>query len=148
LIALFLKYVPSAPTFNRAPGHNPGLTNIKQGWRDTGYNWRCMSERECQGAVTLQLQYNLNGKWRHGIWETLTWPMICFDTCCKIWGFHGGDYDDYHLLRDDTHQLIPASGKNPLHQTWIGPGQQGVEPQGVISQKMIIIFDTCCWRRE
>jgi hypothetical protein len=21
---------------------------------------------------------------------------------CKIWGFHGGDYDDYHLLGDDT----------------------------------------------
>jgi hypothetical protein len=23
---------------------------------------------------------------------------------CKIWGFHGGDYDDYHLLGDDNHQ--------------------------------------------
>jgi hypothetical protein len=22
---------------------------------------------------------------------------------CKIWGFHGGDYDDYHLLGDDNH---------------------------------------------
>jgi hypothetical protein len=21
---------------------------------------------------------------------------------CKIWGFHGGDYDDYHLLGDDS----------------------------------------------
>jgi hypothetical protein len=24
---------------------------------------------------------------------------------CKIWGFHGGDYDDYHLLGDDNHVL-------------------------------------------
>jgi hypothetical protein len=23
---------------------------------------------------------------------------------CKIWGFHGGDYDDYHLPEDDNHQ--------------------------------------------
>jgi hypothetical protein len=22
----------------------------------------------------------------------------------KIWGFHGGDYDDYHLPEDDNHQ--------------------------------------------
>jgi hypothetical protein len=21
---------------------------------------------------------------------------------CQIWGFHGGDYDDYHLLGDDA----------------------------------------------
>jgi hypothetical protein len=25
---------------------------------------------------------------------------------CKIWGFHGGDYDDYHLLGDDTVWLL------------------------------------------
>jgi hypothetical protein len=25
---------------------------------------------------------------------------------CKIWGFHGGDYDDYHLPEDDNHQFI------------------------------------------
>jgi hypothetical protein len=24
---------------------------------------------------------------------------------CKIWGFHGGDYDDYHLPEDDNHQI-------------------------------------------
>jgi hypothetical protein len=24
---------------------------------------------------------------------------------CKIWGFHGGDYDDYHLLGDDNQLL-------------------------------------------
>jgi hypothetical protein len=23
---------------------------------------------------------------------------------CKIWGFHGGDYDDYHLPEDNNHQ--------------------------------------------
>jgi hypothetical protein len=23
----------------------------------------------------------------------------------KIWGFHGGDYDDYHLPEDDNHQI-------------------------------------------
>jgi hypothetical protein len=25
---------------------------------------------------------------------------------CKIWGFHGGDYDDYHLLGDDAVWLL------------------------------------------
>jgi hypothetical protein len=25
---------------------------------------------------------------------------------CKIWGFHGGDYDDYDLLGNDTVWLI------------------------------------------
>jgi hypothetical protein len=25
---------------------------------------------------------------------------------CKIWGFHGGDYDDYHLPEDDNHIYI------------------------------------------
>jgi hypothetical protein len=25
---------------------------------------------------------------------------------CKIWGFHGGDYDDYHLLGDYTVWLL------------------------------------------
>jgi hypothetical protein len=25
---------------------------------------------------------------------------------CKIWGFHGGDYDDYHLLGDDAMWLL------------------------------------------
>jgi hypothetical protein len=24
----------------------------------------------------------------------------------KIWGFHGGDYDDYHLLGDDAVWLL------------------------------------------
>jgi hypothetical protein len=27
---------------------------------------------------------------------------------CKIWGFHGGDYDDYHLLGDDAVWLMPT----------------------------------------
>jgi hypothetical protein len=31
------------------------------------------------------------------------WYQILF---CKIWGFHGGDYDDYHLLGDDNHQIL------------------------------------------
>jgi hypothetical protein len=26
--------------------------------------------------------------------------------CCKIWGFHGGDYDDYYLLGDDAVWLL------------------------------------------
>jgi hypothetical protein len=25
---------------------------------------------------------------------------------CKIWGSHGGDYDDYHLLGDDAVWLL------------------------------------------
>jgi hypothetical protein len=25
---------------------------------------------------------------------------------CKIWGFHGGDYDDYHLLGNNTVWLL------------------------------------------
>jgi hypothetical protein len=25
---------------------------------------------------------------------------------CKIWGFHSGDYDDYHLLGDDAVWLL------------------------------------------
>jgi hypothetical protein len=25
---------------------------------------------------------------------------------CKIWGFHGGDYDDYHHLGDDAVWLL------------------------------------------
>jgi hypothetical protein len=25
---------------------------------------------------------------------------------CKIWGFNGGDYDDYHLLVDDAVWLL------------------------------------------
>jgi hypothetical protein len=25
---------------------------------------------------------------------------------CKIWDFHGGDYDDYHLLGDDAVWLL------------------------------------------
>jgi hypothetical protein len=33
--------------------------------------------------------------------------MFTEDTViCKIWGFHGGDYDDYHLLGDDNHTVI------------------------------------------
>jgi hypothetical protein len=28
------------------------------------------------------------------------------DQKCKIWGFHSGDYDDYHLLGDDTVWLL------------------------------------------
>jgi hypothetical protein len=27
---------------------------------------------------------------------------------CKIWGFHGGDYDDYHFLGDDNHHVNTA----------------------------------------
>jgi hypothetical protein len=23
--------------------------------------------------------------------------------CCKIWGFHGGDYDDYYRLGEEEH---------------------------------------------
>jgi hypothetical protein len=37
----------------------------------------------------------------HGVHMLLMQPISC-----KIWGFHGGDYDDYHLPEDDNHQLI------------------------------------------
>jgi hypothetical protein len=33
-------------------------------------------------------------------------------TVCKIWGFHGGDYDDYHLLGDDNHHEVPQFSVN------------------------------------
>jgi hypothetical protein len=42
------------------------------------------------------LGYQKGGKYREG--------QIFFR--CKIWGFHGGDCDDYHLLGDDTVWLV------------------------------------------
>jgi hypothetical protein len=36
--------------------------------------------------------------------------LVCEEAYhCKICGFHGGDYDDYHLLGDDNHQAYHCS---------------------------------------
>jgi hypothetical protein len=32
--------------------------------------------------------------------------FLNINTTCKIWGSHGGDYDDYHLLGDDAVWLL------------------------------------------
>jgi hypothetical protein len=47
---------------------------------------------------------------------------------CKIWGFHGGDYDDYHLLghlpEDDNHQFIDGLNMYILESVfWIIQGK-------------------------
>jgi hypothetical protein len=39
------------------------------------------------------------------VWDQVSYPYSTTGKIiqCKIWGFHGGDYDDYHLP-DDNHQ--------------------------------------------
>jgi hypothetical protein len=36
----------------------------------------------------------------------LTFSFFNFWVISKIWGFHGGDYDDYNLLGDDAVWLL------------------------------------------
>jgi hypothetical protein len=40
---------------------------------------------------------------------------------CKIWGFHGGDYDDYHLLGDDAVWLL----SEPTFRRIVSPPSSG-----------------------
>jgi hypothetical protein len=48
---------------------------------------------------------------KNGIWSSpLPTDALIYNVdisqTCKIWGFHGGDYDDYHILGDDTVWLL------------------------------------------
>jgi hypothetical protein len=60
----------------------------------------------------------------HVMWLTMSKSPVLF-TCelvphkylkwCKIWGFHGGDYDDYHLLGDRaTRRHLPEDDNHHL----------------------------------
>jgi hypothetical protein len=48
-----------------------------------------------------------SGQLRSGTRFESTTFHVQIRSICKIWGFHGGDYDDYHLLGDEV--LIRAT---------------------------------------
>jgi hypothetical protein len=50
----------------------------------------------------------------------------------KIWGFHGGDYDDYHLLGDDNHQHNKSYTKYTKEKKYIIKAPAGSRTQTVI----------------
>jgi hypothetical protein len=42
----------------------------------------------------------------------------------KIWGFHGSDYDDYHLPEDDNHYMLIVWQVGEQNTMWYHGGKQ------------------------
>jgi hypothetical protein len=74
-------------------------------WRLVDLVWTDVSKEHVASIFKVEKSAREEPAWAGGCNHLLSHPRRRHSSC-KIWGFHGGDYDDYHLLGDDAVWLL------------------------------------------